>query len=208
MSESTPGGTDQNQTGEAAVDIVKLQETLNAAIAERDTLKTQLRDLSSASKGTKDLQKQYDELLTKHSKLNEDFEGYKGTVKQKAIDSHVQTALDASGAHNAARVKAMLDMSKVKIADDGTVDHESLAAVIKALKESDPYMFKEQQGNGEGQMNSGTTTTKQLPGVSTAAADKSGDAFKLALEAAKKSKDPFKAIEEVTEKYRSGAFTR
>ena len=203
MSESTTGGTDQTKTGEVAVDAVKLQETLNATIAERDTLKTQLRDLSSASKGAANLQKQYDELLTKHSKLNEDYEGYKGTVKQKAIDSHVQTALDASGAHNAARVKAMLDMSKVKIADDGTVDIETLAAAITTLKTSDPYLFKEQQGNGQdGQTkNSGSTTEPQLPGVKPAVGDKGGDAFKLALEAAKKAKDPFKAIEDVLSKY-------
>jgi hypothetical protein len=203
MSESTTGGTDQTVTGEAAVDSVKLQESLNATIAERDTLKMQLRDLSSASKGTKALQAQYDELLTKHSTLTEEFDGYKGSVKQKAIDSHVQTALDASGAHNAARVKAMLDMSKVKIADDGTVDVASLAAVITTLKESDPYLFKTgEAGNAEtSSTSSPATTVGQLPGVKPAVGDKTGDAFRLALDAAKKAKDPFKAIEEVIAKY-------
>lgn len=201
MSESTTGGADQTKTGEV-VDAVKLQETLNQAIAERDTLKTQLRDLTSASKNTKALQTQYDELLTKHSTLQEEFTGFQTTVKQKAIDSHVQTALDASGAHNAGRVKAMLDMSKVQIADDGTVDIKSLADVITALKTSDPYLFKEIEGNGEKSQNSGTTTVTQLPGVKPAAGDKSnGDAYKLALEAAKKAKDPFKAIEEAYLKY-------
>lgn len=198
MTESTTGGTDQTKTGEAS-DSVKLQEQLNAAIAERDTLKTQMRDLTSAAKGAKDLQKQYDELLTKHSKLTEDFEGFRGTVKQKAIDSHVQTALDASGAHNASRVKAMLDMSKVEIEDDGAIDPESLAAAITALKTSDPYLFKEQTGNAD--QSSGITTEKQLPGVKPAVGDKTGDAFKTALEAAKKAKDPFKAIEDVMTKY-------
>lgn len=202
MSESTTGGADQTKTGEVAdVDVVKLQETLNAAIAERDTLKTQLRDLNSAAKGAKTIQSQYDELLTKHSQLQEEYSGFQTSVKQRAIDAHVQTALDASGAHNAARVKAMLDMSKVKIADDGTVDHESLAATIKTLKDSDPYLFKEPAGNGQESQTSGTTTVAKLPGVSPAAGDKQGDAFKLALEAAKKAKDPFKAIEEVIAKY-------
>lgn len=201
MSDSTTGGTDQTQNGEATVDTVKLQETLNAAIAERDTLKTQLRDLKSASKSSTDVQKQYDELMTNHSKLQETFDGYKATVKQNAVDTHVQTALDASGAHNAARVKAMLDMSKIKIADDGTVDQPSLAEAINVLKSSDPYLFKGEAGNEQSTQASASTTTGQLPSVKPAAGSKSGDAFTIELEAAKKSRDPFKALEELQKKY-------
>lgn len=200
MSESTKEGTNPNGE-EVNVELTKVQDTLNAAIAERDTLKTQLRDLNSASKGAKALQTQYEELQTKHSTLQSEFDGYKGTVKQTAIDSHVQNALDASGAHNASRVKGMLDMSKVKIADNGTVDKESLATQINALKETDSYLFKKEEnlGNAAPGLTPGTPST--LPSVKPVVGDKSGDAFKLALDAAKKAKDPYKAIEEVITKY-------
>ena len=108
------------------------------------------------------------------------------------------TALNAAGAHNAGRVKAMLDMSVLKIADDGTPDQAAVASAISALKISDSYMFKPDGGTDTGNdQNSGGTLNKSLPEIKRAAEGQRTDAFNLALAAAKKAKDPFKAIEEV-----------
>lgn len=203
MSTSTTDGTTP-QVGEGTEDATKaLQDQLNAVIAERDTLKTQHRDLKNASKNVSDLQKQYDALMVKHSGLEEEYTGFKSTLKQKAIDQTLETALNASGAHNAARVKAMLDMSKLKIADDGTPDQASVADLIKALKTSDPYMFKPEGGEDTGNdQNSGNTTNGVLPEVKRAAEGQKTDAFKLALEAAKKDrKDPYAAIAAVLKQF-------
>ena len=202
MSESTTGSTDQTTT---SADVASLQEQLNAAIAERDTLKTQHRDLKAASKGTTELQKSYEELQTKYSTLTDEFGSFKTSLKQKLTDTHIQTALDASGAHNAERVKAMLNLSTLKIADDGTPDHVSLADAIGALKTSDPYMFKPEGGDVGKVETSGSTTnttSSALPEVKRAAHDATKDAFALALAEAKKDrKDPFGAIQKVLDKY-------
>jgi chaperonin cofactor prefoldin len=203
MSTSTTDGTTP-QVGEGtATDVSALQDQLNAVIAERDTLKTQHRDLKNASKGVSDLQKQYDALMAKHSTLEEEYGTFKTSLKQKATDSYLETALNAAGAHNAARVKAMLDMSKLKIADDGTPDQASVAEAIKAIKTSDSYMFKPEGGADTGNdQNSGGTSNSVLPEVKRAAEGQKTDAFKLALEAAKKDKkDPYAAIQAVLTKF-------
>lgn len=201
MSEHNTEGTTP-QSGEGATDLTALQEQLNAVIAERDTLKTQHRDLKNASKNVSELQKQYDALMAKHSTLEEEYTGFKTSLKQKATDSFIETALNAAGAHNAQRVKAMLDMSSLKIADDGTPDQAAVAAAIKALKTSDPYMFKPEGGDDVGNdQNSGGTSNKSLPGIQRAAEGQKADAFTLALANAKKAKDPYKAIEEVLKQF-------
>ena len=177
-------------------------QELDAVIAERDTLKTQIRDLKNASKGFTDLQKAHDALQASFGSLQADHETFKTSVKQAKVDTHIQTALNASGAHNPARVKAMLDMSKLQIADDGTIDQESVLTQINALKTSDAYLFKP-EGTAEGNQQSSTPgTDPKLPGVQRAAQGFSTDAYKEALLQARKAKDPFKAIEEVIEKFR------
>lgn len=203
MSTSTTEGTSPQEGEGTTPDVAALQEQLNAVIAERDTLKTQHRDLKNASKNVSELQKQYDALMAKHSTLEEEYTGFKTSLKQKATDSYLETALNAAGAHNAQRVKAMLDMSKLKIADDGTPDQASVADLIKALKTSDPYMFKPEGGEDTGNdQSSGGTSNKSLPEVKRAAEGQKTDAFKLALEAAKKDrKDPYAAIAAVLKQF-------
>lgn len=198
MPQSTEGSADL--ISEDVVTVEKLQEQLNAAIAERDTLKTQHRDFKTASKNVSEVQKQYEELLTKHSALETEYTTFKTSQVQKTTDAHLQTALEASGAHNAMRVKAMLDLSALKIADDGTPDQPAVAAAIKALKTSDPYLFKPE--GDEGNVESSGSTTKSLPvQVKRAADTQSTDAYKLALAEARKAKDPYKAIEDVIKRF-------
>lgn len=180
--------------------IESLQAELDKAIADRDTLKTRVRDLETTSKGATELQKAYDELLTKHSTLAEEFTGYKTEVKRSKTTQHLQTALEASGAHNAQRVLAMLDVSKLKIADDGTPDSKALADELNALKTSDPYLFKEVKDSGNEQ-SSGDSTKKLLPDPKGAVQTKTADAYKEALDQARKAKDPYKAIQEVMIKF-------
>jgi len=201
MSEQSTNGSADQSNGEGP-DVKALQEQINSLIAERDTLKTQHRDLKNASKSAVDLQKQYDTLLDKHGKLEEEYTGFKTQLKTKSTDSYLKTALEAAGAHNVDRVKAMLDTSTLKIADDGTPDQASVAEAIKALKTSDPYMFKPDGGSDTGNdQKSGDTSKKVLPDVQRAARATGTDAYKEALEQARKAKDPFKAIQEVIDKF-------
>lgn len=201
MSESTTGGNDQTKTVEGSAEVSALQEQLNAVIAERDTLKTQHRDLKNASKNVTELQKQYDELLSSHSKVQEEYTTFKTGIKQSRTDTFIKTALDASGAHNADRVKAMLDMGTLKIADDGTPDQVALAEAINALKTSDSYMFKPEGGTDTGNdQNSGSTTNVSHPEIKSAASSSTKSAFALELEAARKTKS-FDAIQKVIDKF-------
>jgi hypothetical protein len=201
MSDPSTNGSADQSNGEGP-DVKALQEQINSLIAERDTLKTQHRDLKNASKSAVDLQKQYDTLLDKHGKLEEEYTGFKTQLKTKSTEGYLKTALEAAGAHNVDRVKAMLDTSTLKIADDGTPDSASVAEAIKALKTSDPYLFKPEGGADSGNdQSSGDTSKKLLPDVKRAAQAQGTDAYKLALEQARKAKDPFKAIQEVIDKF-------
>lgn len=205
MSTAQTDDAGQNKNGDdAAAKVADLQTKLDAAIAEKDTLGTQLRDLKNANKNAGSVQEDYTKLLAKHSRLEEEFTGFKTTIKTNAVTATLKTALDAAGAHNPERVKAMLDMSKLQVADDGTIDQALIATQITALKVSDSYLFKDPdpKGNeGKGQ-NGGTSITGQLPNPARAAGQTGDqDAYKLALKDAQKAKDPFKAIEEVMKKF-------
>lgn len=66
------------------------------------------------------------------------------------LDNAIETALTAVGAKNSKAVRSLFDITKLNLAEDGSV--EGLKEQIAAVQKSDPYMFaeKEQKPNLKG----------------------------------------------------------
>lgn len=64
-------------------------------------------------------------------------------MAQVRLDNAIETGLTAAGAKNAKAVKALLDVSKLKLGDDGKVS--GLDEAIKAIQKSDAYLFTEKE---------------------------------------------------------------
>lgn len=202
MSTDNTGATGQPPTGDDA--LKALQAQLNDAVKERDDAKGRLRELGKTDETLKTLRGELSTLMADKSKLQEEYEGFKQTVKKKEIDTNLATALAAAGAHNPETVKRLLDLEKIKFDETGSVDPKSISEMIAEVQKTDSYLFKEapKEDAGKSVPSSTPTTGPTLPNVKPAAQGEQADAFKAALEVAKKAKDPFKAIEEVMTQFK------
>lgn len=117
------------------------------AVEETKTLKTQVTDrdkqletLKASAGDNEELKKQIETMKKQNS---EQEKAHKAELEQLKLDNAIDTALTAAGARNTKAVKALLDVSKVKLGEDGKLSgwNEQLAAVQK----SDSYLFAEKQ---------------------------------------------------------------
>ena len=69
-------------------------------------------------------------------------------MAQLKLDNAVDTALTAAGAKNSKAVKALLDMSKVKLGEDGKLS--GWDEQISAVQKSDSYLFNAKQPANKG----------------------------------------------------------
>lgn len=108
-------------------------KTLKQSVADRDK---QLEDLKKSSGDNAELKKQIETLQQQNAdqKKAHDVE-----MAQLKLDNAIDAALTAAGAKNIKAVRAMIDTSKMKLGEDGTV--EGLPDAIKAVQKSDSYMF-------------------------------------------------------------------
>lgn len=112
-------------------------KTLQKSLAERDK---QLEDLKKSSGDNAELQKKIEALQQQNA---EQKKAHEAELAQLRLDTAVDAALAAAGARNAKAVKALLDLSGVKLGEDGELTGwtEQLAAVRK----SDGYLFADKQ---------------------------------------------------------------
>lgn len=114
---------------------------LKKQLAERDT---QLKDLETKAAGNEDLTKQINEMKAANEKAKADYDAaLKGLSKQHAIDK----AIAAAKGKNPKAVKALLDLDKVSLDGENVL---GLAEQIKALQESDAYLFDTAEGGSVG----------------------------------------------------------
>lgn len=66
---------------------------------------------------------------------------YQDSMNQFKLDSAVEMSLTTAKARNPKAVRSLLDGEKLKLNEDGTVS--GLDEQIKAIKESDAYMFED-----------------------------------------------------------------
>lgn len=115
---------EENKTLKTSVtDRDKQLETLKASAGDNEELKKQIIDLQ---KQNADQKKAHEEEMT-----------------QLRLDNAIDAALTAAGAKNAKTVKALIDMTKVKLGED-----EKLSGwddQLKAVQKSDGYLFEAKQ---------------------------------------------------------------
>jgi len=122
-------------------EAAEAKKKLEADIDERDK---QLEQLKNAAGNSEELKAQIEQLQAENQKAAEEWQA---KVAQMQLDFALERALAAAKAKNAKAVKALLDMEKVKL------DGEQLLGLddqLKAIKESDPYLFGESGKVGSG----------------------------------------------------------
>lgn len=118
-------------------ETVEENKTLKTQVTDRDK---QLETLKASAGDNEELKKQIETMKQQNA---EQEKAHKAELSQLKLDNAIDTALTAAGARNTKAVKALLDVSKVKLGEDGKLSgwDEQLAAVRK----SDAYLFTEKQ---------------------------------------------------------------
>lgn len=120
-------------------EAVEESKTLKAQVAERDK---QLETLKASAGDNEELKKQIETM----KQLNADQEkAHKVELAQLRLDNAMDAALAAAGAKNGKAVKALLDVSKVKLGEDGRL--AGWDEQIKAIQKTDAYLFNTKQQN-------------------------------------------------------------
>ena len=118
-------------------EINEENKTLKKSVSDRDK---QLEDLKKSSGDNAALQQQISDLQKQNADQQKAHDEELAKLK---LDNAVEIALSGAKAKNGKAVKAMLDMSKVKLGEDGKLS--GFDEQIEALKKSDSYMFDVQQ---------------------------------------------------------------
>ncbi len=126
-------GLTEEQAEKVLAEIAELQKT----VKERDK---QLADLQKAAKGNDELQSQITALQQQNA---EQQKAHKAELAQLKLDNAIDNALTAAGAKNLKAVRALLDMEKLQLGDDGKLT--GWPEQLEALQKSDGYLFAAQQ---------------------------------------------------------------
>lgn len=110
---------------------------LKETVAERDK---QLEELKKSSGDNEALKQQIADLQKANKEASA---AHDAEMKKLKLDNAVDAELLKAGAKNSKAVRALFDESKFKLKDDGDV--EGLADALKAVQESDSYLFESQK---------------------------------------------------------------
>lgn len=110
---------------------------------EIENLTNDISTLSEANKANEALQSQIKELQDAATKREAD---YNENIKNMKIDTAITKVLSKSGAMNETILTGLLDRTKIAIGEDNTIT--GIQEQISALKESDPYLFKQDSIKG------------------------------------------------------------
>jgi len=113
-------------------EVAEAKKKLEADIQERDK---QLEQLKAAAGSNEELKKQIETLQAENKKAAEEWQA---KMAQMQLDFALERALTTARAKNTKAVKALLDMEKVKLDGDQLL---GLDDQLKALQQSDPYLF-------------------------------------------------------------------
>lgn len=142
-------------------------ETLKKSVGDSDELKKQIETLQNENK-TKD-------------------ETHAAEIKQLKIDTAVDKALGEAKAKNPKAVKALLDLAKAELSDDGTI--KGLDAQIKALAEAEDSKFLFDTDSTQNQNSKGFVPGQKKDGVPGASSE-----YETRLAEARKNGNTLEAI--------------
>src|SRR5690606_21874396 len=111
-------------------------EDLKGQIKQRDD---QLEELKKKATDNEELQQQIQALQDQNKQLQKEYEQ---KMQKQAFNFALERALVSAKARNPKAVKALLDIEVIKLDGDKLL---GLEEQLKKLKESDPYLFEEEQ---------------------------------------------------------------
>ena len=120
-------------------ETVEENKTLKTQVTERDK---QLETLKASAGDNEELKKQIETMKQQNA---EQEKAHKAELAQLKLDNAMEAALTTAGAKNSKAVKALLDVSKVKLGEDGKLT--GWDDQIKAIQKSDAYLFQTKQQN-------------------------------------------------------------
>lgn len=142
------GMTEELATKIAEMSAEELKGTIpktrfDEVIAERDNAKKDrddvVKQLGALQKETGDVQSLKDKIQELQDNAKESEKAHAAEIQTLKINNAVDTALIGAKALNVKAVKALLNLEKAELAEDGTV--KGLADQITALQKSDSYLF-------------------------------------------------------------------
>ncbi|WP_419892821.1 phage scaffolding protein [Oceanobacillus kimchii] len=113
-------------------------DTLQKQLDDRDK---QLKKLSKQAEGNEDLQQTIKDLQKENDDAKKDHEANLAKVRK---ESKLELALKDAKVRNPKAVKALLDDEKISLDGDNLI---GLDDQIKALQESDSYLFEQEEDN-------------------------------------------------------------
>lgn len=162
-------------------EINEENKTLKKSVSDRDK---QLEDLKKSSGDNAALQQQISDLQKQNADQQKAHDEELAKLK---LDNAVEIALSGAKAKNGKAVKAMLDMSKVKLGEDGKLS--GFDEQIEALKKSDSYMFDVQQ-----QQQTQQQFTGFQPGASSTVPNSTAAGYEARLADARKNNNQLEVI--------------
>lgn len=154
-------------------------KTLKKSVSDRDK---QLEDLKKSSGDNAALQQQISDL----QKANADQQkAHAAELTQLKIDNAVDIALSDAKAKNVKAVKGLIDMSVIKVGEDGKVTGH--VEQIEALKKSDGWMFDVDQQTQQ-------QFTGFQPGASTTVPNSTAAGYEARLADARKNNNQLEVI--------------
>lgn len=120
-------------------EIAEENKTLKTQVTDRDK---QLETLKASAGDNEELKKQIETMKQQNADQEK---AHKAELAQIRLDNAIDAALISAGAKNGKAVKALIDVSKVKLGEDGKLigwDDQ-----IKAVQKSDAYLFNAKQQN-------------------------------------------------------------
>ena len=160
-------------------EVSEENKTLKKSVGDRDK---QLEDLKKSSGDNAVLQQQISDL----QKANADQQkAHEQELSQLKLDNAIDLALSGAKAKNSKAVKAYMDLSKVKIGEDGQLS--GFAEQLEALQKSDGYLFDTPQPAKH-------QFVGFQPGVSTAMPDAKSAGYESRLADARKNNNQLEVI--------------
>lgn len=123
-------------------EVVEENKTLKTSVSDRDK---QLETLKAAAGDNEELKKQIETMKQQNADQEK---AHKAELAQLRLDNAMDAALTVAGAKNGKAVKALIDVSKVKLGEDGKLT--GWDEQIKAVQKSDSYLFHTKQNQFRG----------------------------------------------------------
>ncbi|MDE6875762.1 MAG: phage scaffolding protein [Lachnospiraceae bacterium] len=120
-------------------EVVEENKTLKTSVSDRDK---QLETLKGSAGDNEELKKQIEAMKQQNADQEK---AHKAELAQLKLDNAMDAALTAAGAKNGKAVKALIDISKVKLGEDGKL--AGWDEQIKAIQKTDAYLFNAKQQN-------------------------------------------------------------